>query len=184
MIGFTAGGGATYGGRAKPFFMPIVGDWTVPPAYTAVYYDKAREQASPGYYAVELDNGTKTELTATRWTGMMRFTFPPTDRASVIVNLPRAGGTVEMVGDRTIRARRRTGETQNRRMAPFLWRYSPVRSVTWGLSARHPATGLSGASATRMLPPTAAWSPGLCRSLCEFLDAAGRDDPGQDRARP
>lgn len=119
MIGFTAGGGATYGGRAKPFFMPIVGDWTVPPAYRAVYYDKAREQASPGYYAVELDNGTKTELTATRWTGMMRFTFPRTDRASVIVNLPRAGGTVEMVGDRTIRGALQDGRDEESADGPF-----------------------------------------------------------------
>ena len=52
MIGFTGGGGATYGGSAQPILMPIVGDWTVPPVYTQSYYDKAREVASPGYYSV------------------------------------------------------------------------------------------------------------------------------------
>lgn len=103
MLGFTAGGGPTYGGRAKPFIMPIVGDWTVPPVYTSVHYDKARETASPGYYAVDLDSGVKVELTASRWTGLMRFTFPKSSRSSVLVNLPRAGGTVEVVGDHTIR---------------------------------------------------------------------------------
>ena len=30
MIGFT-GGGSTYGARAAPMIMPVVGDWTVPP---------------------------------------------------------------------------------------------------------------------------------------------------------
>ncbi|SUJ31925.1 Putative alpha-1,2-mannosidase [Sphingomonas paucimobilis] len=119
MLGFTAGGGATYGGRAKPIFMPIVGDWTVPPAYTSVHYDKARENAAPGYYSVNLDNGTKTELTATRWTGMMRFTFPRTDRASIIINLPRAGGTVEMVGDRTIRGAAQDGQDEDSADGPY-----------------------------------------------------------------
>lgn len=104
MIAFTGGGGATYGGNAKPFIMPVVGDWTVPPAYTPSYYDKAREKASPGYYSVYLDTfRTQAELTATQWTSMMRFTFPETDRANVIVNLPREGGEVEIVGDRTLR---------------------------------------------------------------------------------
>lgn len=104
MIGFTAGGGSTYGGRAKPFIMPVVGDWTVPPAYTQAYYDKKRETASPGYYSVHLDTfRTQVELTATRWTGMMRFTFPQSDRSNVLINLPRSGGSVEVVGDRVIR---------------------------------------------------------------------------------
>ncbi len=103
MIGFTAGGGPTYGGRAKPLFMPVVGDWTVPPAYTQVHYDKTRETAAPGYYSVALDGGTVVELTATRLSGLMKFAFPKTDRAAVLINLPRAGGTIEVVGDRVIR---------------------------------------------------------------------------------
>src|SRR3546814_16025900 len=48
MIGFTGGGGSTYGGGAEPFIMPVVGDWSPPPAYSQSYYDKSREQASPG----------------------------------------------------------------------------------------------------------------------------------------
>lgn len=104
MIGFTGGGGATYGGGAQPILMPIVGDWTVPPVYTQSYYDKAREVAAPGYYSVYLDRfKTRAELTATRWTSMMRFTFPTTDRAHIILNLPLHGGEVEIVGDRTVR---------------------------------------------------------------------------------
>lgn len=103
MIGFT-GGGSTYGGRAAPMIMPVVGDWTVPPDYSQSYYDKASEKASPGYYSVDLATfHTRVELTATQRTSLMRFTFPASHRSNVIVNLRRRGGDVEVVGDRTIR---------------------------------------------------------------------------------
>jgi predicted alpha-1,2-mannosidase len=103
MIGFT-GGGSTYGGRAAPMIMPVVGDWTVPPDYSQSYYDKASEKASPGYYTVDLATfHTRVELTTTQRTSLMRFTFPASHRSNVIVNLRRPGGDVEVVGDRTIR---------------------------------------------------------------------------------
>ena len=104
MIGFTGGGGSTYGGRAEPMIMPVVGDWTMPPDYTPSYYDKASEKASPGYYAVDLASfHTRVELTTTQWTSLMRFTFPASHRANVVINLRRPGGDVEVVDDRTIR---------------------------------------------------------------------------------
>ncbi len=146
MIGFTAGGGPTYGGRAKPLFMPVIGDWTVPPAYTQVHYDKARESAAPGYYMVQLDGGTIVELTATRLSGLMKFTFPKTDRAAVLVNLPRAGGKVEVVGDHMIRGQ--SAPQQDREVAdgPFFvaefskpftgfgtFRKSPDGDAVWGI---------------------------------------------------
>ncbi|UIJ44369.1 GH92 family glycosyl hydrolase [Sphingomonas cannabina] len=110
MIGFTGGGGSSYGARAEPIVMPVVGDWTVPPAYSQAWYDKSREKASPGYYSVYLDTfRTKAELTATQWTSLMRFTFPENKRSNVIVNLRRDGGEVEIVGDRTVR-----GHSQDR----------------------------------------------------------------------
>jgi predicted alpha-1,2-mannosidase len=103
MIGFTSGG-STYGARGEPMIMPVVGDWTVPPDYAQSYYDKASEKASPGYYAVDLATfHTRVELTATQWTSLMRFTFPASHRSNVVVNLRRAGGDMEVVGDRTLR---------------------------------------------------------------------------------
>ena len=103
MIGFT-GGGSTYGARAVPMIMPVVGDWTMPPDYTQSYYDKTTEKASPGYYAVDLATfHTRVELTATQWTSLMRFTFPASRRSNVVLNLRRAGGDVEVVDDHTIR---------------------------------------------------------------------------------
>ena len=104
MFGFTGGGGPTYGARATPMLMPLVGDWTVPPVYSPAYYDKTREKAAPGYYSVYLDTfRTQVELTATQNTALMRFTFPATERAHVILNLNGRGGDVEVVGDRTVR---------------------------------------------------------------------------------
>jgi predicted alpha-1,2-mannosidase len=104
MIGFTGGGGPTYGARAQPILMPVVGDWTVPPVYTEAYYDKAQETAAPGYYSVFLNSfRTRAELTATQWTSLMRFTFPETKRAHLLLNLSGRGGTVEIVGDHLVR---------------------------------------------------------------------------------
>ncbi|NJB99293.1 glycoside hydrolase family 92 protein [Sphingomonas sp. ABOLD] len=104
MIGFTGGGGPTYGARAQPILMPVVGDWTVPPVYTEAWYDKAQETAAPGYYSVFLNSfRTRAELTATQWTSLMRFTFPETRRAHLILNLSGRGGAVEVVGDHVVR---------------------------------------------------------------------------------
>jgi predicted alpha-1,2-mannosidase len=104
MLGFSGGGGSTYGGSAEPIISPGVGYWTVPPDYRRSYYDKTREKASPGYYSVYLDTfKTRVELTATRWTSWMRFTFPATEKANVLINFPAHGGQVEIVGDHTVR---------------------------------------------------------------------------------
>ncbi len=104
MLGFSGGGGSTYGGDAEPIISPVVGDWSMPPDYRESDYDKARETASPGYYSVYLDTfKTQVELTATRWASLMRFTFPPSRKANLLVNFPEHGGRMEVVGDHTVR---------------------------------------------------------------------------------
>lgn len=119
MVGFSAGG-STYGARGAPMVMPVVGDWTVPPDYATSYYDKATEKASPGYYAVDLATfHTKAELTATQWTSLMRFTFPQSHRSNVIVNLRRAGGEVEVVGDHMLRGVATAGRRDRDADGPF-----------------------------------------------------------------
>ena len=148
MIGFTGGGGPSYGGRAKPTVMPVVGDWTVPPAYTQSIYNKSREIASPGYYSVYLDTfRTTAELTATRRTSLMQFTFPASDRAHVIVNLPREGGQVEVVGDNMVRgvsAEDDRGADERYFLAEFsrpftafgTFRKSPGDGEAWGIGSK------------------------------------------------
>ncbi|MGN6375816.1 MAG: GH92 family glycosyl hydrolase [Sphingomonas sp.] len=104
MIGFSAGGGSSYGGQTEPTISTTVGDWSPAPAYRESYYDKSKEVASPGYYSVDLATfDTKVELTATQWAGLMRFTFPASDRSNVLLNFPAHGGTIEVVGNRMVR---------------------------------------------------------------------------------
>ncbi|HWC97015.1 MAG TPA: GH92 family glycosyl hydrolase [Candidatus Sulfopaludibacter sp.] len=97
MLGFT-------GAMQGLTFMPVVGDWTVPPERTASYYSKDQEKAGAGFYSVYLDDyKVKVEMTATAWTGLYRFTFPKSDRARLLMDMGRAGGTLEVVGDHTVR---------------------------------------------------------------------------------
>ncbi|WP_329587348.1 lectin [Kitasatospora sp. NBC_01250] len=50
-------------------------------------FSHTHESASPGSYAVTLDNGVTTELTATPRSGMARFTFPSTTAANLLFKL-------------------------------------------------------------------------------------------------
>jgi predicted alpha-1,2-mannosidase len=85
--------------------MPLVGDWTVPPDRSyASAYDKNSEKASPGFYTVYFpDHQIKVELTTTERTGFYRFTFPKAERGVVLLDLGAGEGSVEIVGDRTVR---------------------------------------------------------------------------------
>src|SRR5208283_570043 len=50
-------------------------------------YRHEDESASAGYYRVKLANNVTVELTAAERAGMMRFTFPASDRASIMTDL-------------------------------------------------------------------------------------------------
>ena len=100
MIGFSTG---EDGG---PNIMPVVGSWTVPPERSVSVYNKAREQSSPGYYSVYLDDfQTKAEMTAAQMAGIFRFTYPKTELAHVLLDLGRLGGDLEIVGDQQVRGK-------------------------------------------------------------------------------
>ncbi len=112
IFGFSYGG---YGGGDGPVLMPVVGDWAQPPQRTPSVYDKTQEIASPGYYSVVLsDFKIKAEMTATTWTGLYRFTFPATSLASgaghILIDTDGDQGSVEIVGDHTVRGQLRLGE--------------------------------------------------------------------------
>ena len=67
-----------------------------PESFRSRYRHEA-ESASPGYYAVTLDDyGVRAELTATTRAGFQRYTFPKSDQARVllVLNVP---GEYEMV---------------------------------------------------------------------------------------
>ncbi|MHA6758501.1 lectin [Streptacidiphilus sp. PAMC 29251] len=50
-------------------------------------FSHANESATPGSYAVSLNNGVKTELTATTRSGMARFTFPSSTQSNLVFKL-------------------------------------------------------------------------------------------------
>jgi predicted alpha-1,2-mannosidase len=54
------------------------------------------EEAVPGYYRVELDEGGVTvELTATKRAGFHRYTFPKSENANVVIDLTHRDQTLE-----------------------------------------------------------------------------------------
>ena len=108
MVGFSSGA------DRGPTVMPVVGDWTVPAERSVSVYDKALDKSSPGYYTVYLDDfETKVEMTATTWTGVYRFTFPQTERAHILIDQGRAGGEIEIIGDRLVRGHAQRGNRRH-----------------------------------------------------------------------
>ena len=86
--------------------MPLVGEWTAPPdrGTYASAYSKASEKSTPGYYTVYFpDHKIKVEMTVTTWTGLYRFTFPKTDKGTVLLDMGRGTANVEVFGDHTVR---------------------------------------------------------------------------------
>jgi len=78
------------------------------PGYRSTY-NKSSEEASAGYYAVQLsDYKIKAEMTATPHCGMMRFTFPQNKQSRIQIDLARrVGGTsteqyVKVIDSQTI----------------------------------------------------------------------------------
>ncbi len=67
--------------------LPWIADLKTPPASApdfALSFSHANEQAHPGYYSVEFDNGVKSELTVATRAGIGRFSFPPNARPTLI----------------------------------------------------------------------------------------------------
>lgn len=68
--------------------MPTVGKLRFNHNHYSSSFKKENEKASPGYYAVFLDDPkVKVELTATLRSGLHKYTFPKTDAANVILDL-------------------------------------------------------------------------------------------------
>lgn len=96
MTGFTLLhlSGTGCGDLSEILFMPYMGTLSTnrgskekPETGFSSRYSHADEVARPGYYAVKLDDGIKAELSATERAGIMRYTFPNSDEAHVIIDL-------------------------------------------------------------------------------------------------
>lgn len=67
--------------------MPALAENNLAKKTYATGFSHRREQASAGYYAVELNNGIRAELTATTRTGIHRYTFPKAGSAYLVLDL-------------------------------------------------------------------------------------------------
>lgn len=89
--------------------LPTTGDITETDyAKYAAEFSHDDEKASPGYYKVGLQTGIDAELTASRRTGVQRYTFPATDKANVLLNAGQSlhktlSSKVEILDNRTVR---------------------------------------------------------------------------------
>lgn len=96
-----SGGGSYYAGNFA--FMPLATDGlTAAPANRFAYYtpfSHTNEYAQPGYYSVTLDNGIRTELTATIRSGFGRFTYPRGTSATMTIN---AGSNITGTSDASV----------------------------------------------------------------------------------
>ncbi len=91
-------------------------------------FDRAREEASPGYYAVRLENGVGVELAATARTAFHRYRFPASDSANVIVDLAHRDETIEshlkIAGSAEIEGYRRSRAWASDQHVYFVARFS------------------------------------------------------------
>lgn len=75
-------------------------------------FSHANEKASPGYYRVQLDNGTEVQLTATERAGFHRYAFEPGKTANVILDLKHRDEVLEsslqLIDDHTVAGLRRS----------------------------------------------------------------------------
>jgi predicted alpha-1,2-mannosidase len=143
-------------------FMPTVGAVTSSSAHDyASPWDRATETAEAGYYAVQLLDGPKVELTASERTGLQRYTFPPGADGNVLIDVSRTakqnhlGPTtgeqvagIEIVGDDEV-----VGWTQGRYPVYFVARFDRPFTAhgTWS------GTELSPGSASEEGTGTGGW---------------------------
>lgn len=95
--------------------LPVTGDVGDAPWKRTERYSHDEEEASPGHYAVTLqDSGVRAELTADTRTGLAAFTFPSGSTGQVLVKggASFAGDTaadMKVTGDRTLTGSATTG---------------------------------------------------------------------------
>ncbi len=86
--------------------MPVVGSWEGSRQDRASKFSHEKETARPYYYSVELERySTRIELTPTERCSMMQFTFPDTDKASIVFNSEGPVATTYDAAKRQIRGK-------------------------------------------------------------------------------
>ncbi|MBL7138164.1 MAG: GH92 family glycosyl hydrolase, partial [Bacteroidales bacterium] len=115
--------------------MPVVGEVKLADYAYASPFPLSSEQASPGYYRVRLSTyEIGVELTATKRTGLHRYTFPASDEPGVILNLQHrdqvlASG-LKVIGDNEVEGYRFSSAWAREQRLFFVIRFSrPFKEV-------------------------------------------------------
>ena len=112
---------------------PITTSPRADPERYAAKFSHSHEQASPGYYSVALDNGTKVQLAVTTRAGIGSFAVPASASSGLLFNVGRNGNGVEsasidIAGDHSITGSvssgRFCGMKQNKYTVCFAAEYS------------------------------------------------------------
>ena len=96
---------------------------------TCSKFNHNKEDASPGYYSVRLENyGIDVELTATRRVGFHKYTFPQTENANVVLDLTHGDtvleSSVQIVNATEIEGYRRSSGWAKDQVVYFVARFS------------------------------------------------------------
>lgn len=98
---------------------------------------KQTETARVGYYGVQLENGVKAELTATRYSGIHRYSYPASQGRSLLIDLKHTlkeekihQQELKQISDREIIGMRITSGFADNQPVYFVARFSaPVKNI-------------------------------------------------------
>ena len=98
--------GTGIGDLGEILLKPASGDVLLTPGFNdyengyASKYSKTDEYVSPGYYNVLLEKyNIRAELTATKRSGLHRYTFPKSSKSRVIINLEESNILFQKIQD-------------------------------------------------------------------------------------
>lgn len=118
--------------------IPDLGDFMFAPGLEPSAFSHDKEEASPGYYSVELaDYGVKAEVTAAARSGILRFTYPARDTSMVLIDLNHTlrwkcvWASVRQIDDYTIVGSKLVNGWNPNRYVYFAARFpQPVKDLT------------------------------------------------------
>ncbi len=148
-VGMTAGGDILVMPTVNQRLQVVPGPREDPDKGYRSRFSHAREQASPGYYSVYLeDYGVLAELTATRRAGMHRYTFPESTDSHILIDLghsigrlPEGKSHIEIVDDHTLRGYKVSWHTMVYFVAVFSRPFDAYG--TWDAGYHTPESGAS-----------------------------------------
>jgi predicted alpha-1,2-mannosidase len=101
----------------------------------AFKFNHKNEKAEAGYYSVQLDNGIKCELTASKRAGIHQYTFPAASFPAFIIDLKHRDEVlstyIKITGDKTFEGKRTSKAWANNQVVYFSGEFS--EAVDWDI---------------------------------------------------